>query len=265
VGEWVHDGAVRARLAAAVIAVLVGAASAGACTGPSTLSAPGRTTTTVARHQLRPPVRRPTHTTTPTIRGPRPTLAPKPKSATKVRSTVPARLEPLAVEAASHEDTYDRDVDFGGWIDGDHDCQNTRAEVLIATSRAPVTFTRASNCTVSTGLWVDPWSGITTTTARAFDIDHTVPLANAWRSGAWAWSEARRVAYANDLADAGHLIAIDASENREKGDDGPEAWRPPDVHSWCRYAITWDRIKARWHLSATTAEWTALVQMAATC
>jgi hypothetical protein len=169
------------------------------------------------------------------------------------------------VAAASHADAYSRNTDFGSWIDVDHDCQNTRAEILIRTSRAPTTFTTASGCTVKTGRWTDPWSGVTTTVAHDFDIDHTVPLANAWRSGAWAWTRAQRVAYANDLADTDHLVAIESSENRSRGDDGPEEWRPPNRGAWCRYALDWDHIKARWHLTATQSEWDALVQMATTC
>jgi hypothetical protein len=248
----------------AVVGLVAGAAIASACAGMSTSKPPSNPTTTVARRTAPGSTAHATKTT-PTTRAAKPARPARPGPAPGVVRAAPEKLVPLVVAAASHQDSYNRDADFGGWIDVDGDCQNTRAEVLIAESRAPVTFTRRSDCTVATGLWRDPWSGITTTTAHAFDIDHTVPLANAWRSGAWAWSPARRVAYANDLADPGHLIAIDASENREKGDDGPDAWRPPNPRSWCRYAITWDRIKAKWRLTATAAEWTALVQMAATC
>ena len=144
-------------------------------------------------------------------------------------------------------------------------CQNTRAVLLIRKSQAAVTFTTSSDCTVKTGRWTDPWSGVVTTVAHDFDIDHTVPLANAWVSGAWSWSQSQRVAYANDLADTDHLVPIALSENRSKGDRGPEAWKPPAPSSWCRYALDWDHIKAKWHLSATPTEWTALVAMAATC
>jgi hypothetical protein len=181
-------------------------------------------------------------------------------------AALPAGVEPLAVAPASHESTYARER-FGasGWIDDDGDCQNTRAEVLIQESTVPVTFTTGRDCAVATGQWTDPWSGAVSTSAGALDIDHTVPLANAWRSGAWAWTPEQRVAYANDLADLPHLDAILLGENRSKGDAGPEQWRPPSRSAWCAYAQTWTQIKARWQLSATSAEWDAVLELAATC
>lgn len=178
-------------------------------------------------------------------------------------STLPGGIHQLTV-ADPHFDGYDRDL-FVHWIDADRDCQNTRAEVLIAESEVPVTFTSASGCTVAFGRWTDPWSGTVNTTASALDVDHTVPLANAWRSGAWAWSPQQRTDFANDLSHPEHLIAIPLGENRSKGDKGPEAWRPPDPGSWCTYAQVWTAIKARWSLTATPEEWTAILDLASTC
>lgn len=188
----------------------------------------------------------------------------KPRTTTTQSRRHPPRLIALRIAQQSHANTYDRQEDFGGWIDVDG-CKNTRALLLIRTSSLPVTFTRSSACTVEAGRWTDPWSGITTTVAHHFQIDHTVPLANAWRSGAWAWTHQKRVSYANDLVDRRHLVPILASENESKSDNGPDEWKPPSRSAWCAYARIWDRIKAKWHLSATKAEWNALVAMAATC
>ncbi|MGH9165075.1 MAG: GmrSD restriction endonuclease domain-containing protein [Acidimicrobiales bacterium] len=136
--------------------------------------------------------------------------------------------------------------------------------MLIVESQVPVTLS-PNGCTVISGRWMDPWSDRVETSPADLDIDHTVPLGNAWRSGAWAWAPAERIAYANDLVDAEHLIAIPDDENQSKSDDGPEGWRPPAQASWCNYARTWVAIKARWKLTATEAEWSALVEMTRLC
>jgi hypothetical protein len=192
--------------------------------------------------------------------------SPAPSTATPaVPSGLPGGVVPLVVAVASHEDTYDRSRFGSGWVDADHDCQDTRAEVLVTESRAPVSFTTTADCTVAAGDWIDPWSGAENMSARALDIDHTVPLANAWRSGAWAWTPEQRVAYANTLDFADHLVAIPLGENRAKGDEGPESWRPPSRAAWCLYAHDWTVIKARWNLTASPQEWNAILEMAATC
>jgi hypothetical protein len=181
-----------------------------------------------------------------------------------ITSPATSRLVALTISPQSHASSYDRLSEFGGFKD-QNGCEDTRAVLLIHESRAPVTFTEATDCTVKSGRWTDPWSGVTTTVAHDLDIDHTVPLDNAWVSGAWAWSHDQRVAYANDLTDTDQLVPILVSENRSKGDRGPDAWKPPLASSWCRYALDWDHIKAKWHLTATTTEWAALTQMAGTC
>lgn len=170
----------------------------------------------------------------------------------------------LTIAPQTHQASYDRLAEFGGFSD-QHGCEDTRAVLLIRESAAPVSFTASSDCTVKAGRWTDPWSGVTTTVAHDLDIDHTVPLDNAWASGAWSWTHAQRIAYANDLTDTDQLVPILLSENRSKGDRGPDGWKPQNRGSWCRYALDWDHIKAKWHLTATTTEWTALEEMAATC
>lgn len=167
----------------------------------------------------------------------------------------------LVVRELAEIPAYDRN-DWRLWIDEDRDCQDARAEVLIAESLVPVTF---DGCRVVSGKWIGLYTGTVVTNASDLDIDHMVPLSNANRSGGWAWDAAKKRAYANDLTEPDHLIAVTASANRSKGDRGPEDWRPPDVTYWCEYASDWARIKDTWDLTVTHAEFDALTEMFSSC
>jgi len=159
---------------------------------------------------------------------------------------------------------YDRG-DWKHWTDADGDCQDTRQEVLIAESSAPVTFTDEESCRVAKGRWVAPYTGEVVEDPAKLDVDHMVPLANAHLSGAFAWDPRLKELYANNLAYPGHLIAVTASANRSKGRKGPDEWRPPNRAYWCQYARDWVAIKTEWGLTATAAEAAALRQMLAGC
>ena len=159
---------------------------------------------------------------------------------------------------------YDRD-EWRHWIDEDGDCQNARHEVLIEESLSPVAFKTDRQCQVLTGEWFGAFTGMSFAEASDLDIDHMVPLANAHRSGAWAWDEDMKREYANSLGYPGHLIAVSSSANRSKGARGPEEWKPPDESYWCEYASDWVGIKSEWELTVTRAEATALGEMLDTC
>ena len=192
------------------------------------------------------------------------TLAPITTQPTSQRAGTLALIDSLVVATPYTAQPYRR-VAFGDdWIDADRDCHNTRAEVLMLETAAPVTF-NPNGCTVNTGSWTDPWSGYMSTSAADFEIDHTVPLADAWRSGAWQWDDARRLAFANDLSDPDTLNALRGAVNESKSDKGPDGWRPPLRSTWCAYAQGWAQIKATWALTVTSSELAALKDMAGTC
>jgi hypothetical protein len=102
------------------------------------------------------------------------------------------------------------------------------------------------------------------TDSSEVDIDHVVPLANAWRSGAGSseWSTIDRESYANDPK---VLLSAEAGANRAKGDKGPEAWKPPNQDYWCEYARRWIWIKSDWRLTVNPAEKSSLRRMLETC
>ena len=170
------------------------------------------------------------------------------------------RVAPVAADLPE----YNR-REWRHWIDEDDDCQDARQEALIAESKIQVTFESDKQCRVATGRWVGPYTGTEVEEPGKLDIDHMVPLANAHRSGGWAWDRDRKAAYANDLSYPDHLIATTAAANRAKGAKGPEDWRPPDEGYWCSYAVDWTTIKIQWGLTATQREWDALREMMATC
>ena len=182
---------------------------------------------------------------------------------------VPATPEPIYLpltiaEVSDNLPPYERS-DWRHWTDEDGDCQDARQEVLVAESLDPATFRSDRQCRVIAGRWQAPYTDTVVTDPSDLDIDHLVPLANAHRSGGWAWPAERRRQYANFLGDDAHLIAVTASANRQKGADGPEDWRPPDQSYWCEYATAWSRVKRVWNLTATLSEAEALREMLQTC
>ena len=183
-------------------------------------------------------------------------------------TTIPTHTEIIQMPAISDTTTgiptYNRS-EWSHWSDADRDCQNTRHEVLIAESISPVSFKSASQCQVNTGLWYDPFIGSTVSVAGQLDVDHMVPLHNAHLSGGWMWSASVKKAFANDLSDADHLIAVTASANRSKGSRAPDQWKPTNQAYWCEYAKDWSRIKYNWGLTVTTSEYYTLQEMLSSC
>lgn len=157
--------------------------------------------------------------------------------------------------AAERNSGYDR-TKFQHWVDANGDCQNTRHEVLIAESRVAVSYT-SSRCTVRAGKWVSRWDGRTWTNPSDVDVDHHVALAEAWGSGARAWTSSERRRFANDLYGPA-LNAITDNLNASKGASDPAQWLPPLASTRCTYAIGWVQVKYRWRLTMDSAERTAL-------
>ncbi len=120
-----------------------------------------------------------------------------------------------------------------------------------------------SSCSLSGGRWYSYYDGVSQTAASALDIDHLVPLAGAWDSGAGTWSNATREAYANDLGDRRTLVGVTSSVNRSKGDQDVAEWLPAQQR--CRYLREWVAVKHRWRLTVDSAERNAMTSLAAGC
>jgi hypothetical protein len=177
-----------------------------------------------------------------------------------VKERLRRAIRRLPVARHSHAGSYDRVKDFGDWIDQGGGC-DTRAVVLKAESLTKTT--QNQYCTVKTGKWFSYYDHATYTRASQLQIDHTVPVENAWISGAWKWTKATRVRYYNDLGDSRTLVAVDSHDNESKGDQDPTDWLPQ--YGKCRYLKSWTAVKTRWHLTVTTAEKRKLHRMGAEC
>ena len=162
---------------------------------------------------------------------------------------------PVSVE---RPDGYDREL-FRHWSDLDADGCDTRQQVLIDERTAG----RIDGCDVVGGRWVSVYDGVETSESGGFDVDHVVPLKEAWDSGAWRWNARTRERFANDLGFPGALIAVSASSNRSKSDRDPAEWLPE--RGVCAYAKTWIAIKFRWRLAVDTTEKSELTRILAGC
>lgn len=173
-------------------------------------------------------------------------------------------LEQLTVAPEADGSGYDRDA-FNHWVDADGDGCDARQEVLIAEATTAVQAASDKACPVTNGEWISIYDGVVVTDPRRLDIDHMVPLKEAWESTAASWSDEDREAYANDLDESDALLAVTASTNRSKSDRDPAQWKPPDEQTWCEYATSWIRVKVKWSLNADEDEVDSLREMLATC
>lgn len=152
---------------------------------------------------------------------------------------------------------------FKHWVDADKDGCDARREVLIAEAVEPVQV--GARCALSGGRWWSAYDNRYLDLATQLDVDHMVPLAEAWDSGASAWTAAERQAYANDLDDERLLIAVSAASNRSKADRDPAEWMPPYAEYACEYTANWIAMKMRWLLTVDPVEQQALADQAAAC
>jgi Protein of unknown function (DUF1524) len=169
---------------------------------------------------------------------------------------VHVQLAALHVENPHPVGKYARAKFGDGWASQGHGC-DTRETVLRNQGLGVRTDTQ---CRAISGSWRSPYDDKVWTRASDVDIDHVVPLGEAWASGAWAWSPDQRVAFANDLTDP-QLIAVTDNLNQEKSDKRPDQWKPPLTSYWHTYASNWITVKAKFGLTITAPEKSALELM----
>jgi hypothetical protein len=145
---------------------------------------------------------------------------------------------------------------FKHWV-GTGDGCDSRKSVII--SEAIVKPKVEKGCVIKGGEWLSIYDNARVIEAGKLDVDHMVPLAEAWDSGASTWTDKQRELYANDQTDPRHLIAVTGSSNRSKSDQDPAEWLPTNKSYVCEYIANWVSIKARWSLSIDKKEKDALL------
>ena len=174
------------------------------------------------------------------------------KACLQAGGRLPKGLSLTSLDGAQNESEkkgYNRSAFGHGWDDSDGDCQDSRAEALITTSTTQVRFAEAKRCRVVTGRWVSPFTGLVIQNASDIDIDHVVALSWAWHRGAATWTRGRRIEFANDSV---NIVAVEASLNRSKSDQGPDEWLPPAGQ--CGYVARFYRIVKIYQLEPRPAE-----------
>ncbi len=183
------------------------------------------------------------------------------------------QLDQLTVGARPRSSGYRRSAFGDAWTDTDGNGCNQRDDVLLrdVVKSQPYRVGRQGGCDhdMLAGTWIDPYTGesITLTDAKEtsqaeqVQIDHIVPLSVAWRYGADTWTDAERLAFANDLIE---LVAAGGSSNQSKGGSDASQWQPVRG-AQCGYAVRYIAVKSAYALPTDTTEKRALQDMLATC
>jgi hypothetical protein len=120
-------------------------------------------------------------------------------------------------------------------------------------------------CSLSGGSWYSAYHGLSFTDLADVSIDHVVALAEAWDSGASAWTPERRERFANDLGVPWTLIGVSMRSNDGKSDLDPADWLPAVAGDRCSYLADWLAIKVRWGLAVDQREHDAIASLAGPC
>jgi len=206
-----------------------------------------------------------------TTSAPQPSAKPGSEAASGTRpgtGTARAVLATLPVKGRAAMTGYSRDEFGPAWKDVDHNGCDTRNDIL-GRDLDGVTFKAGTHdCIVLTGTLPDPYSGRSIaftrgqTTSSAVQIDHVVPLGDAWRTGAQLLSAATRELLANDPL---NLLAVDGPLNGQKSDGDAATWLPPSKAVRCGYVARQVAVKQRYHLWVTTSEKAAITRILDTC
>lgn len=161
---------------------------------------------------------------------------------------------------------YNVDKFGSGWMDPDGNGCDARNDILSRDLTKVKLDT--DKCTVLSGVLNDPYTGKTinftrgAATSAAVQIDHIVPRALAWRSGAWSWSDDKRRAFANDPI---NLLAVDGPTNGSKSDQSISEWLPKNKSYHCTYTALYVSVIDKYDLAMSDADKQATAALVRAC
>ncbi len=159
------------------------------------------------------------------------------------------RRDSLLTDYRSREKFFNED-DWNFELDFDNDCQSTRQEMLILTSRIEVRYTNPRNCVVRTGEWLDEYTGEIFEVATQLEIDHVIPRMYAHTHGGDRWMPEKKLQFSNDPI---NMVLIERREVRRKRDRGPSRYLPREEFQ-CEYVAMWQQISDKYDLQLSTRD-----------
>lgn len=179
-------------------------------------------------------------------------------------------LDALPVHPGASMDGYSRDQFGRAWTDDNddelgHNHCDTRDDIL---ARDLTDVVLQGHCKVMEGVLHDPYTGQVIefrrgpATSTKVQIDHIVPLADAWRTGAQKLTIEQRTNLANDPR---NLLAVDGRANNAKSDQDASQWLPPNPAFHCAYVKKQIEVKAIYHLWVAPEEKDAMRKVLSSC
>ncbi len=181
-----------------------------------------------------------------------------------------ALLQTIPVKGRAPKTGYSR-LQFGPpWtddvdIEGGHNHCDTRNDIL---RRDLSNVVPATGCIVQSGVLHDPYTGKDVQFNREegtdvlVQVDHVVPLLDAWQKGAQQWDPVKRVQFANDPLD---LLAVSGKANRHKKAGDVATWLPSNKDFRCAYVTRVVNVKAKYGVWMTQEEHDAASRILTTC
>lgn len=180
-------------------------------------------------------------------------------------------LDSIPVKGPAPKTGYSRDQfgppwtdDVDGVVFGRNGC-DTRDDIL---RRDLSNVFPPKGCSILSGVLHDPYTGREIPFDRdegtdvLVQIDHVVPLLDAWQTGAQQWDLVKRTQLANDPQE---LLAVSGKANRKKKASNVASWLPSNKDFRCDYVTRVVKIKSKYGLWMVQAERDEASRVLKTC